>query len=364
MNTFPQGDIPLFEVDFAFPLEFDSRIMGGRRRRVHPAAPTTTNRPRKSTGPRAPRTKSRPPTADQDFDLWRVRQELLNLDPTGAHFAASIREAFDQAYDGQRTGRWDVTQLAKTEKTHIGTLIEIWLQRELAFEDGDNLDFAIAGIDVDCKWSQNLYEWEIPLEMYAERNEIALVVWANEDTSRWAAGLIRISEPILRATGNQDRKRKLNDDGADSILWVFREMPMIRNVLNDRRELATRLANQTSGQSAVNLLFREVQGELISQATIATAAQQIDPSKRARDARKDLAPEGIVILGPYQAHAEIATDLGLPRPGRSQFVSARVTPSSVGDDRPSASIDGTYWRVATGTDQVVHAPLLPAVKSS
>ena len=56
-------------------------------------------------------------------------------------------------------------------------------------------------MDVDCKWSLNLYDWEIPQEMYSRGDKIALVVWANEYTARWAAGLIRISE---RSCGRRD----------------------------------------------------------------------------------------------------------------------------------------------------------------
>src|SRR5687767_5744114 len=38
-------------------------------------------------------------------------------------FGASIRRALDEVIDGPRTGRWDVSQLEKTEKTYIGTKI-------------------------------------------------------------------------------------------------------------------------------------------------------------------------------------------------------------------------------------------------
>lgn len=350
-------------VDLAIPLDTPSLILPSGRKRIHPSAPETgrSKRPKPSVGPRVPRTGARPPTRVEDAEIWAVHDALKSMDADGAHFALCIRFAFDQIYDGQRTGRWDVTQLSKTEKTHIGTLVEIWLQREFQFEDGHYLDFAIAGTDVDCKWSQNLYEWEIPLEMYSERNEIAMVVWANEDTARWAAGLIRISESVLKPMGKQrDKKRRLNDQGIDSILWVFREMPMIRNVLNQHQYLAIQLADQRSGQAAVNLLFRQIQGQLINQATVATAAQQIDASKRARDARNHLAPEGIIVLGPYRTHADIAADLGLPRPGRSQFISTRVVPSTSVDGN-SAQICGSQWQVASECDDVVAAPPLPAV---
>ena len=69
-------------------------------------------------------------------------------------FARTLRRTFDQIYDGRNTGRYRWDQLSKTEKTHFGSLIEINLQREFQFEDGIELDFRIAEVEVDCKWSQ------------------------------------------------------------------------------------------------------------------------------------------------------------------------------------------------------------------
>lgn len=353
----------LQQLDFAFPLDLDSNILKRTRRRSVPPTPSSKNRPRREIGPRTPRTPSNPPARADDPELWKVSDELLRLDPGGAHFALSIREAFDQIYDGRRTGRWDITQLSKTEKTHIGTLVELWLQRELSLDDGERLDFSIAGTEVDCKWSRNLYDWEIPLEMHTDRDEIALVMWANEDTVRWAAGLVRISNDILRPLGRQrDRKRRLNNHGCDQILWVFRDRPMIRNVLAGHQTLALELASQRSGQKAVNMLFRRIQHELINHATIVTAAQQIDASRRARQARYDLAAEGILVLGPYTAHADVASRLGLPRPGQSQFVSGRVVQTTRDNPQPSVELDHASWRLADSNDPVVHAPRLPDVQ--
>ena len=66
--------------------------------------------------------------------------------------------------DGQHTGRYRWDQLYKTEKTHFGTLVEINLQRAFGFADGQSMDFAIRGIDVDCKYSQSRGDWMIPPE--------------------------------------------------------------------------------------------------------------------------------------------------------------------------------------------------------
>jgi hypothetical protein len=170
----------IFEQDGLFPVDATPEVipqtLRSHQRRVLPPVPTTARRPRPSHGPDRPRTDTRPPTRDQDARIWAVRDELLKLDPDGQRTGYAIREALDQIYDGQRTGRWDYTQLMKTEKTHVGTLVEIWLQREFTFADGEELDYSIAGVDVDCKWSHNLYDWEIPLEMYSRGDKIALVV--------------------------------------------------------------------------------------------------------------------------------------------------------------------------------------------
>ncbi|RQW84066.1 restriction endonuclease [Micromonospora globispora] len=285
------------------------------------------------------------------------------MDPDGVRTGYAIREALDQIYDGQRTGRWDFTQLMKTEKTHIGTLVEIWLQREFGFDDGEELDYRIAGVDVDCKWSLNLYDWEIPQEMHSRGAKLAFVAWANEYTARWASGLIRISEEVLKPLGRQrDGKRRLNDRGRDRILWVVPGADLVSNTLLHIKD-ATKLdliAYARHGQTAVTNLFRELTGELVNRATVLTAAQQVDSAKRVRDARRKLKPEGIVIFGHYAPHPQMAQELGLPAPTLGRFVSTRLHPWGQGDPEPFVEVNGGAWRRARPEDPVVEAPTLPA----
>jgi hypothetical protein len=99
-----------------------------------------------------------------DSELVAVAAEVGSLDPDGSRIGRVIRATFDQLYDGQRSGRYRWDQLFKTEKTHCGTLIEINLQREFQFRDGNALDYTIADVDVDCKYSQELSGWMIPPE--------------------------------------------------------------------------------------------------------------------------------------------------------------------------------------------------------
>src|SRR3954466_8238712 len=89
-----------------------------------------------------------------DPELESARQKILSLDPDGARIGRVLRRTIDQLLDGVNTGRYRWDQLYKTEKTHAGTLVEINLQREFEFEDGVDLDYRIAGAEVDCKFSQ------------------------------------------------------------------------------------------------------------------------------------------------------------------------------------------------------------------
>jgi len=273
-----------------------------------------------------------------------------------------IRDTLDQIYDGQWTGRWDYRQLNKTEKTHVGTLIQINVQKALGLVDGERLDYKIAGVEVDCKWSMSMGGWEIPQEMYCNWGpQIALVIWGNDYTSRWAAGLVRTEESYLRPVGKQrDKKRRLNEAGLSRIIWLQPGGDLVPNtLLRLSAEQRARILGSQSGQACVNSLFYEVQGQLVDRATVLTAAMQADSLKRVRDARKHLRAYGIVIFGHYAPHPDLATRLGLPRPELGSFVSARLVPADVNWPDAKIEIQGGHWRLAEEGDPVATAPELP-----
>jgi hypothetical protein len=290
--------------------------------------------------------------------LDAVASAWLAADPDGARTAGVVRETFDQLYDGQRTGRWDYEQLFKTEKTHLGTLLQINLQKELSLEDGLRLDYRIAGAEVDCKFSRVLYDWEIPREMYERGDELALVCWASDHHARFGVGVVRIRDDLLRTSRNRDGKRKLNDAGADTVRWLTWGELVENTLLHlDDATRATILGGR-SGQDCVTRLFRALPGRLINRATVLTCAQQDDCLKRVRDARKALREEGVVVFGHYAPQPEMAAALGLPPPRRGQFVSARLAPAgaaAVG----AIEVDRGVWRLARTDDPQVRAPVLP-----
>jgi hypothetical protein len=168
-------------------------------------------------------------TTRPDAEIEIVAKHFLGHDPAGERTARVLRRTYDMLLDGQHTGRYRWDQLYKTEKTHFGTLVEINLQREFGFADGQSMDFAVRGIDVDCKYAQSLGEWMIPPEAMGN---IILGLWASDDLGRWSLGLIRVTEQVLSPSrGNRDLKRRLSASGRRTVEWIFSNQPLPENAL-------------------------------------------------------------------------------------------------------------------------------------
>ncbi|WP_460015630.1 NaeI family type II restriction endonuclease [Mycobacterium avium] len=292
--------------------------------------------------------------------------ELYKRDPTGDKVAMVLRDTFDQLYDGQHTGRWNFGQLHKTEKTHMGTLVEINLHRAFDFDDGVEMDYCIAGADVDCKYSMTQFKWMLPPEVVGH---LALLITADEATSMWRAGILRIRPEYLRESKNRDAKKELTVPARAHIRWLWDDHGRLPPNLFYQLDEASRSAifdakakrGSQHGQARVNELFRRVQGRIIRRAELATVARQDDFMKRARGnggSRTQLRPEGILVLGHQDNDPLVAAALGLPVPRKGELVAARVVPASPHRDDPVALIAGERWAVARPGDPVVEAPIV------
>jgi len=311
-----------------------------------------------------------PQVQTDDAELEAVAEELAAADPDGRKVARALRRTYDMLLDGQHTGRYRWDQLAKTEKTHFGTLAEINLQRAFRFEDGQSMDFAIRGIDVDCKFSQDPGDWMIPPEA---SGQLILGLWASDDQGLWSAGLIRATDDVLTtAAGNRDRKRWLSPHGKAAVQWLHKNRNLPENALLriPPRDVGTIFECSEYGSKRVDMLFRVAQGRLISRTVVATVAQQEDYMKRVRGnggSRSSLRPEGIVILGHYDSHRHVAAQLNLPvpAPGSGESVSVRLArrdPERHGT-RPDVALDGERWVAAGEDDPPGNAPMLPGTKT-
>jgi|JI8StandDraft_1071087.scaffolds.fasta_scaffold06854_3 hypothetical protein len=283
----------------------------------------------------------------------------------GHAIGRAIRRSYDQVYDGKQTGRFHWAQLSKTEKTNAGSLVEIWLARELGLSDGSDLDFRIAGHEVDCKFSQRLGGWMLPPEVLGH---IAMLVTADDYLGTWSLGLLRITPDRIHSSTNRDAKATLNASGRADIRWIFKDAQLPPNALL-RMSTADAIAvmskhrqgRSVSGQERLDELFRRAQGLCISRTVIATVAQQEDPMKRVRSnggSRSRLAAEGYLLLGHYRAHRAVARALGVPEPNSGEIVSIRVAPAESDSHEPTARINDTSWRLWRSGDDVVAAPPL------
>ena len=291
-----------------------------------------------------------------DPELDAVADELVGIREFESRVATVLRDTLDQLYDGQRTGRYRWDQLHKTEKTHCGTLVEINMQREFQFADGKKLDYKIASVDVDCKYSQKLGAWMIPNEA---KNQLCLGLWAKDVESVWSLGLFRAYPELLASSANRDEKASLTSDGRAAVRWLFSRSELPPNVLLQIPKTdVDHIMNPKSGAERIRRLFRTVQGQRIGRGVVATVAQQADYMKRIRGnggARSQLREEGIIILGQYEAHRDIAHRLGLPIPDKGESVSARVVSGSKDDPRAFYS-EGAWWCLAAVGDPIERAP--------
>ncbi|MGY1582828.1 NaeI family type II restriction endonuclease [Streptomyces sp. MN13] len=300
--------------------------------------------------------------AESDPELSLVYERIRAMDPSGQRFASVLRDTIDQLLNGEVTGRYDWATLYKTERTHAGTLVEINLQREFKFADGVSMDYRIAGIEVDCKYSQSFGGWMIPPEA---RGHLCLLVWANDYESRWSAGLFRVREEWLNVGSNRDAKLTVKAKHRDKIAWLWRDAELPENVLLHMKpaDRAAVFAPQ-SGQQRLNELFRRAQRRRIGRNVVRTVAQQKDYMKRVRGnggARSALRPEGILIMGDYDSHRAVAEQLGLLPPRDGEFVSVRVARSRPHHgDVPRVLLDGHDWVIATHDDVPEMAPPLPS----
>ncbi|MFD8290121.1 NaeI family type II restriction endonuclease [Streptomyces lavendulae] len=306
-----------------------------------------------------------PPASDgaADPQLEAVRDAILAADPYGEKFGSALRRTFDMLLDGQHTGRFRWEELHKTEKTHAGTLVEINLQRAFAFADGDEMDYSIAGTDVDCKYSQDLGRWMIPPEAMGH---LCLGVWASDRAGVWSAGLFRVREELLtKKEGNRDGKRNLTKAARETAVhWLFKDAPLQDNILlRLPQEDIDAIFASRYGTQRLHELFRRTQGRVVSRSVVATVAQQDDYMKRIRyngGSRSALQSEGIVILGQYGSHQAVARALDLPVPGAGESVSVRLAPwTAEHGDAPWVELDEGKWTVARDADLEVAAPVLP-----
>jgi len=240
-----------------------------------------------------------------------------------------LRQAIDEVIDTPRTGRWIIEQTEKTEKTYLGTKVEIVLRNFLKFPKGQKLDMSVNGVECDIKNTMH-YNWSIPRENVGE---LALLVKANEKKGVCSLGVAIMRDEYLNPGKNQDQKRSMSAIGQKNIWWIMENHPYPVNFWRmmsaaDREALM----NAGKGTKRVAMLFEKIQRRPISRNQIMDLAQQKDYMRRARKgggARDKLRPKGIALLsGTY--HQEAINHLGLGPITADEFIS--VSPKDAAEE--------------------------------
>jgi Restriction endonuclease NaeI len=245
--------------------------------------------------------------ADRSLDeVYAALAEAPSLEQT---FAYGIRQAIDEVIDGPRTGRFSFAELEKTEKTYVGTRIEIVVRSALGLERIPPLDTVVAGHPLDIKWSAT-QGWMIPTEAVGQL--CLLVGTRRQGGEEFDVGLMRCTPDVLSAGSNKDKKRSLSAYGRSKIRWLINGGMLEPNFLATLpSDIVAKVLNEKTGQARLRRLFLELPpGTPVPRLAAATLGQQYDPMRRLRADRKDTLGGLKVMSGRYTINRDAAVALG------------------------------------------------------
>lgn len=240
-----------------------------------------------------------------------------------------IRQAIDEVIDTTRTGRVHGNELEKTEKTYIGTKVEIVVRNYFHLPQGV-LDLRIDDMDVDVK--NTLGDgWMIPREAIGKP---CILVASDEDRRACYFGLFVAWPKYLSESVNQDKKHSVLAEGKKNIHWLVFNQPYPPSFWSELGDAKTHaIMRGLSGNERVETLFREAVGVPVHRDIILDVAQQKDAMRRVRKsggARDKLRKEGIALLS-RKYDAALILELGLPElDNNDQFISVKPeTPQQI-----------------------------------
>lgn len=238
---------------------------------------------------------------DPDYDILAPLVTAILSSAGGFHefaieFPRIFRTAVDEVIDAPRTGRFTLAETEKTEKTYLGTKVEILVRSYLGFSRGERLDLSIGGVDVDIKNTMKR-QWTLPPEAVGQP---CLLNRVNESKAICDVGIVLVREEYLNPGRNRDAKGTLSKFGREHIWWILKDHPYPPNfwelLPQEERE---EIVEAGGGTNRLAALFEKIQGKPISRAQVHALAQQHDYMKRIRrngGARDILAPKGIALL--------------------------------------------------------------------
>jgi hypothetical protein len=286
-----------------------------------------------------------PPPRGQDQELDRIAEWWHKQSSAGDRIGRVIRQTFDEVLDAERTGRYDLAELADEERDYLAVRFRIDLRDEFnisTWPGGGATSLAIEGEPIAVRF-EPAGGWRLPHEA---TGRICITTSASDDSAQFSFGVLRISRQADGVPG------RLSETQLADVRWLWLDHPMPENVLKTLEpgdvQAIFAMSGKGNGQSRIDELFCRLQGRILPRRLIMTVAHQDDPMKRARTARENLQPRGILILGHQNDHPRICADFGLPVPKKGELIALRVIkatmPRQLG--RTFVHIKGSDWVAA------------------
>lgn len=281
-----------------------------------------------STGDSAPVEQPDYDPALDVVEAWFRSQEAF-----AARMERLIRQGLDEVIDGVRTGRWSLDQLEPTEKTYVGTKMEILIRSEFGLPRQRPMDTVVEGHSVDIKWSIRPAGWMIPREAVGH---LCLLVSADEAGGRFKVGLVRCRPEYLnKGDGQGDRKKTLSSVGRSKIRWLARGDLSPNFIATLPAAIRDDVMAQPKGQPRVTRLFTLLPRSPVPRLAVVTLAQQPgDPMRRIRKDKGDRLQGLVVLGGHYKKTNEIVKKLGYPPLAKDEYMSvsrAEIEALGLGD---------------------------------
>jgi hypothetical protein len=162
-----------------------------------------------------------------------------------------IRTAVDQVLDGPKTGRWSLDQLQKTEKTHIGTRIEILASAQLGLRPGMTQDAQLDGREFDIKWSLSS-SWMVAPENI---DELCVGIGGHGGFATFGVCIFVAYEEYL-GSPNRDGKRPATPRSIGPFsTWLIRRTNLPRNFVEDMDpDVRNAVSRQSTAQAKIRTL--------------------------------------------------------------------------------------------------------------
>ncbi len=260
----------------------------------------------------------------------------------GEELPRRLRVALDEVIDTPRTGRFVLSQLEKTEKTYVGTKVEILVRDFLGIPKG-LLDLKVGGMDVDVK-NTVTGGWMIPTEAVGKP---CILVSEDERTSLCSVGLIVCNPPYLTGGANKDGKVSISAAGRGYVHWLLKDHPYPSNFWEAVPDQTRRfIVAPRGGTQRLYRLFCTFLRQPISRKIAEAVAPQKDFMKRLRGnggVRDLLEPEGIALLsGTYDRN--LAASFGFLNFTDDEFI---AWPVSSAEELESVRATGRHAGVMT-----------------